>query len=328
MSKNLKEFNTFAIDASCNEFKVFSNENQLAELFSSPISKWMVLGGGSNILFTKDYNGTIIHPLIKGIEQRIGDEGKVCLSVGAGETWDDLCGYAAEHNLWGIENLSGIPGNVGASPVQNIGAYGCEAGDTLKEVRFFDTHDKTFKTISGSDCKLAYRNSIFKTELKEIAIITYVVFELSTTPSPNLGYGALSERVEGRGGATLENIRNSVIEIRDEKLPDPKKLGNGGSFFKNPIVSSSTFNSLQKQYQTIAHYKVGDDYKIPAAWLIEHSGWKGRRVGLVGVHTTQPLVLVNYGGATGNDVLNLSEHIVADIYAKFSITLEREINVV
>lgn len=328
MARNLKELNTFGIDVQCKEFKNFDNENELFVIFSSPIERWMVLGGGSNILFTQDYNGTIINPRTKGIEQLTTDGSDVYLSVGAGEVWDDLCRYAEENNLWGAENLSGIPGSVGASPVQNIGAYGCEAADIVEEVRFFDTLDKTFKTVHGSDCMFGYRSSIFKTVLKNRCVISRVVFKLSTLPNPKLGYGTLQERVDAMGGATLTNIRNSVIEIRSEKLPDPKILGNGGSFFKNPIVSSDKFNTLREKYPNIPHYKTDDGYKIPAAWLIEKSGWKGKRVGNAGVHISQPLVLVNYGGAIGKEIEKLSQDIAFDIDTKFNITLEREINIV
>lgn len=328
MGINLKEYNTFAIDAQCQKFVTFDSEAKLSSIFSSIAEEWMVVGGGSNILFTKDFNGTVIHPDIKGIEivKTIGSD--VYLLSGAGEVWDDLCKYAVENNLWGAENLSNIPGSVGASPVQNIGAYGCEAADIIDEVRYFDTIDKQFKTILGSDCQFDYRSSIFKTKLKNRCVICSVIFKLSTTTNPKLGYGTLQERVKNMGETTLANIRNAVIEIRSEKLPDPKVLGNGGSFFKNPVICAAQFQSLKEQYPTMPHYEVEDNYKIPAAWLIEQSGWKGKRVMNAGVHTSQPLVLVNYGGAKGSEIEQLSQDIAHDVELKFKIVLEREINIV
>ncbi len=328
IDRNIKDLNTFGIDVTVDKYHEFTCEQELCDIFRDISIPWMVIGGGSNLLFTRNWDGLLLKSAILGVEVLEEDDTTQLLKVGSGVVWDDLCSYACDHGLWGVENLSNIPGSVGAAPVQNVGAYGSEAADVIDSVIYFDVVELALKEIKGSDCRFGYRDSIFKRELKGRAIVLYVVVRLSSVPIVNLGYGSVADRVEELGGVTLLNIRKAVSIIRDEKLPDPKVIGNGGSFFKNPVVDSEKYEMLKSCYPSMPSYKVDDRYKIPAAWFIEQAGWKGRREANAGVHTTQPLVLVNHGGATGGEILELSEKIMSDVAEQFGVSLEREINVI
>lgn len=328
----LKPYNTFGIEAKCQLFVEFDSVDELQTLFSSQEldgKPWFVLGGGSNVLFSKDFEGVVLHPTNQDIEV-VGEFGdKVKVRAGAGVEWDDFVAWCVERGYWGVENLSDIPGSVGAAPVQNIGAYGVEVKDTIESVETFAVSSKTLLTLAGEHCDFGYRQSIFKNELKGKVIITSVNFLLSLTPNPSIGYGDLRSKVEELGGATIDNVRRAVIEIRDGKLPCPSELGSAGSFFKNPFVDDEFAKSLKDKHPTMPLYPSGVEgkSKLAAGWLIDQCGWKGHREGNVGVHERQALVLVNYGGATGGEVLALAESIRADVKSRFGVELEMEVNV-
>lgn len=329
---SLKTFNTFGIDVKAAQLTICSNTEDLAEYLSdikklpAPI---LVLGGGSNILFTKDFEGTIIYPRIKGIEVIKEDEASIWLKVGAGEEWDDLVDYTVRNNWYGLENLSYIPGNVGASPVQNIGAYGVEAKDYIEEVNGMLLENADSFTFTKDQCQFGYRQSIFKKELKGKTVITSVIFKLSKQPLFALDYGHVKKAVAANGAITLENIRNTIIAIRKSKLPEPEELGNAGSFFKNPVIDLEVFKHLLEDHPDAPHYPIDANHvKVPAGWLIEAAGWKGKSRGPAGVHHQQALVLVNHGQASGMDILKLANRIIVDIRAQFDITLEPEVNVI
>ncbi len=329
---SLKTFNTFGIDVKAAHLTICSNTEDLVDYLSDskmlaqPI---LVLGGGSNILFTKDFEGTIIYPRIKGMEVVQEDENTVWLKVGAGEVWDDLVEYCVQNNWYGLENLSYIPGNVGASPVQNIGAYGVEAQDCIETVHGVLLDNAASFMYTKAQCQFGYRQSIFKNELKGQTVITSVIFKLSKQPVFTLNYGHVKEAVEANGAITLDNIRKTIIDIRKSKLPEPEELGNAGSFFKNPVIHRDVFKHLQEEHPHAPHYPVDDHHvKVPAGWLIETAGWKGKSMGPAGVHEQQALVLVNHGQASGMDILKLANRIIVDIRAHFDITLEPEVNVI
>ena len=327
----LRERNSFHVEESAARIVEFDDKADLDTLFSegNAPTKWYVLGGGNNILFTRHYDGTLIHPTATQINILAEDEHSLCVEVDAAVEWDDFVAWCVERDLWGAENLSLIPGSVGASPVQNIGAYGAEAKDIISKVHYFDTTDLSHHTLLKAECRFAYRDSIFKQELRGRAIITSVEFTLSKEPKPNLGYGDLLRETEARGGATLQNIRDAVCAIRQSKLPDTAVLGNAGSFFKNPIVPLADAETLQAQYENMPIYPTADaDYrKLAAGWLIDQAGMKGYRNGNVGVHTRQALVLVNYGGAMGNEVIGLAEEVQQRVKEKFGIAIEPEVNI-
>ena len=286
----------------------------------------LMIGGGSNLLFMGDFNGTVIHSTISTIEV-LGHTGdNVHVKVGAGVVWDDFVAWCAVNGLWGVENLSAIPGEVGASAVQNIGAYGVEAKDVIDTVQTICLEDGSERDFSNAECKYAYRQSIFKNELKGQYAVAYVIFKLSRKPQPKLGYGALGQEVERLGGPTLNNIRQAVISIRDSKLPDPKILGNAGSFFMNPVVTEQEFNIIRNNHPDVPSYPAPGGIKVPAGWLIEKCGWKGRSLGPAAVYDKQALVLVNKGGATGADIKRLADTIIGDVKKKFGITLCTEVN--
>lgn len=330
---SLKEHNTFGVEASALYFVQIESEAQLIELFS--IEKFhalpkLILGGGSNILFTKDYDGLVIFINIKGItHEQKGDI--VELTAGAGEVWDDLVQYCVLRDFAGIENLSLIPGTAGAAPVQNIGAYGVELKDVFRSCTVFDRHSQDFTVFNKEDCKFAYRDSLFKSIERDRYIITSISLELSTIPKINTSYGAIEEELKSRA-IEIPNIRDIsevVSSIRVSKLPDPSTIGNSGSFFKNPIIAVDFFRHLQSRFAGIVHYPVGQDQvKLAAGWLIEQCGWKGAKYGNTGTWKNQALVLVNHGGAEGIEVYDFSEKIIASVFTKFGITLEREVNVV
>ena len=327
----LKQYNTFGLNTSARYFFEFTEQEDLpAFLQSGKYNKelpLLILGGGSNILFRNDFKGLILYPKIPGINICREDRQHVWLEAGAGEVWDDLVGYCVDAGLGGLENLTDIPGSVGAAPVQNIGAYGQEAGNVIELVKGYDLINDKALEFSNSECEFAYRDSLFKRELKNRFVITSVVFRLEKFPQFNLSYGKLEEQVNSMGGLNLHNVRKAVREIRSSKLPDLKTLGNAGSFFKNPVVEKQTAEKIRSLYSDIPVYPAGEDkVKLAAGWLIDKAGWRGRRSGNVGVYDKQALVLVNYGAATGEDIYALSEEISQSVFEKFGIRLEREVN--
>ena len=290
----------------------------------------MVLSGGNNILFTKDYDGVLLTPTAHEITMLREEGDRVFVHVDAGVEWDDLVEWAVERDLWGIENLSLIPGKAGAAPVQNIGAYGREASNAIRKVETYDVETDTRCTLDAAHCSFGYRESIFKHELKGRVIITGIEIELSRTPAPHLDYGDVRREVEERGGATLRNIRDAICSIRNAKLPDPKVTGNAGSFFKNPIVSTARAEELKAQYPEMPVYPtpVEGQCKLAAGWLIDQAGMKGYEEGHVGVHHRQALVLVNLGGATGREVIEFAHKVQAKVYEKFEIEISTEVNII
>lgn len=324
---NLKSYNTFGIDVNCRELIAFDDAKVLDKVFETISGKWYVLGGGSNTLFTKDFDGVIIHPQNIGIEVVEENDDNVLICAQAGVEWDDFVSYCVANNYYGAENLSLIPGSVGASPVQNIGAYGCEAKDIIARVEYYDTVDRCVKNIEAKDCEFGYRDSIFKNSLAGMVVVVSVTFRLSKYFKANVKYGNITNELDPNRELTASLLRDTIIRIREAKLPNPKLIGNGGSFFKNPIVTRQKFEELQKSYPKMPYYDDPKGVKIPAGWLIDTVGWKGKRDGLVGVHSEQALVLVNYGGGTGGDVMALAGKIICDVESRFGINLSPEINV-
>jgi UDP-N-acetylmuramate dehydrogenase len=324
----LKEHNTFGIDAKCSRFLEYESIEEaqtIAGILREAATPYIIIGGGSNLLLTKDYEGIVVHSRLMGISKT----GRV--SCGSGETWDDVVAYCIGHGLYGMENLSLIPGDVGASAVQNIGAYGVEAKDLIVEVEAVEIASGSLVTIPGEDCGYGYRQSKFKHEWKNKYLITHVTYQLSTTFVPHLDYGNIRAELERKGieNPTAQQVRDTIIEIREAKLPDPKVTGNAGSFFMNPIVSREKYEQLAKQYEGMPHYEVDADHiKIPAGWMIDQCGWKGKSLGRAGVHDKQALVLVNRGGATGAEIVTLCETIQADVKAKFGIDIYPEVNII
>ena len=325
---NLANRNSFGVVESAATLVEFDTVEELREYFTTQRpATWYVLGAGNNTLFTKFYDGALIVP--KSGERTIlsddGERGDV--RVEAAHDWDELVAWSVEQGLWGIENLSAIPSSVGAAPVQNIGAYGAEAKDAITVVEYFDTRTMEIVRLSNEECRFAYRESIFKQELKGVAIILAVEFRLSREPKPNLGYGDVIKEVEARGGATLTNIREAICAIRGSKLPDPKVLGNAGSFFTNPVIPRTQYEALKTHFPNIPSYPIDEErVKVPAGWLIDSAGWKGRALGRAAVHDRQALVLVNLGGATGKEVMALAERICEEVHNKYSIHITPEVN--
>jgi UDP-N-acetylmuramate dehydrogenase len=328
---SLKEYNTLGIEVKSRYFVRTNTLDELKDVLGNhkECFPFFIMGGGSNILFTKDYNGIIIQPALMGINI-VENDSKACLvEVGAGENWDDFVAWAVENELGGIENLSLIPGSTGSSPIQNIGAYGVEVKDVIERVNFLDLETLELSSLINHECQFDYRNSIFKNQLKNRVVITSVVFRLMHTPVFNLSYGNLQEETNKTGEPTLKTVRDAVINIRRSKLPDPKEIGNAGSFFKNPVLDITTVRQLKNQFSAMPLFPVSDEWaKIPAGWLIEQCGWKGKRVGNAGVHDKQALVLVNYGKATGEELKNLALQISDSVFSKFSIKLEPEVNII
>lgn len=327
---SIRKYNTFGLDYRAS--KIVHPES-IPEIKS--ISKrlneyqpYLIIGGGSNLLFTGDFDGTLIHPLIGGISIESSGSEAVTVSAGSGINWDMLVGWTVDHGFYGLENLSLIPGNVGASPVQNIGAYGTEVKDTIEKVETIRLSDGAEVSFNNADCGFAYRYSIFKGAEKGRYVVTRVHFRLSTQTRLNLDYGSVHDEVKRLGEATLPNVRQAVINIRRNKLPDPEITGNAGSFFKNPVVPTSFAESLRNEFPHIPLYPDKPGFtKIAAGWLIEQCGWKGKRDGDAGVHEKQSLVLVNYGNASGKEIFNLSEMIRASVKEKFNILLDREVEI-
>lgn len=323
----LKERNTFGIDAQTRFFAEWSTEQELKDILPELKRPLFVMGGGSNLLFMNNWNGTILHSAIKDINIVAMDSNTVLVRVGSGVVWDDFVSYAVQHGWWGIENLSAIPGEIGASAVQNIGAYGMEAKDVIESVQAVSLTDGSTRVFNVGECAYSYRQSIFKNELKGMYAVTYVTYRLSLNPNPKLDYGALAQEVDKLGGAQLSNIRNAVTAIRNSKLPNPAILGNAGSFFMNPVVQAQTADSIKALYPDMPSYQAPNGMvKIPAGWLIEQSGWKGQSLGPARCYEKQALVLVNTGGATGADIKRLADTIIRDVHSKFGITLSTEVN--
>ena len=328
---SLKKINTFSIDVSAKEFAIFSNVNELETLLEISKKPHLVIGGGSNILFTKNFNGLVLKNEIGGIKIIKEEDDYVYIKAGAGVGWHEFVIYCIERNFAGAENLSLIPGSVGASPMQNIGAYGVELKDIFYELEAYDTEGKKIVIFSRSDCEFGYRESIFKTKYRGKFIITAVTFVLNNKPVYNTSYGAIEIELERMGvqSISIKAISDAIINIRQSKLPDPRVIGNAGSFFKNPTVSNLQFNLLKKDFPLIIGYPVGDsETKLAAGWLIEKCGWKGFRKGDAGCHKKQALVLVNYGNATGEEILILSEKIIDSVKLMFNVTLQIEVNIV
>lgn len=326
---SLRARNSFRVEQQAARLVEFETADDLRTLFAGGISdRWTVLSGGNNVLFTADYDGTILTPVAQHIAV-LDDRGdEVSVRAEAGVEWDDLVEWAVGRELWGIENLSLIPGKVGAAPVQNIGAYGCEAADTIERVHLFCVESGARLSLDAAHCAFGYRESVFKHELKGRAIITAVDFRLSRTPRPKLGYGDVEREVEARGGATLRNIREAISAIRRAKLPDTSVLGNAGSFFKNPVVDAAAAERLAAEYPDLPRYPAPDGrVKLAAGWLIDRAGMKGYRSGRVGVHERQALVLVNLGGATGAEVLALAREVQARVRERFGIDIDTEVNI-
>jgi UDP-N-acetylmuramate dehydrogenase len=329
---SLKKYNTFGLDYIADCMIHITNDEEAISLFigDKPLNKpLLILGGGSNILFISRYNGTIICPEFGGIKIEEQHPEKVIVSAGAGVIWDNLVEWSVNNGFGGLENLSLIPGNVGAAPVQNIGAYGVEAKDSIVKVKSISTNDGSIGYFSNNECNFSYRNSIFKTENKGKYLITKVYFRLSAKPLLQLEYGSLMDEIKNLGEVSLKNVRKAVINIRKSKLPDPEIFGNAGSFFKNPVVNISKAESLKKNNPLMPIYDDSpDSKKLAAGWLIDQCGWKGKRIGDAGVHEKQALVIINYGHATGKEIFDLSEEIKSSVKRKFDIDLEREVEVI
>lgn len=330
---SLKNLNTFGVEASARWYTDINSEDDLNSLFTD--SQWkdqpvLILGGGSNMLFTKDFQGLVIHMNIPGLKHESKD-GEVFVSAGAGVVWNDLVNYCVQHDFAGIENLSLIPGSVGASPIQNIGAYGVELQDIFHSCRAFEISTGSIRTFYKADCHFSYRDSVFKSVLKGLYIITEVTLKLSKIFRPNIKYGAISQELESRGISTpsIRDISSAVSHIRVSKLPDPATIGNAGSFFKNPVIPVTKFIQLQSNFPDIIYFPSTEGFvKLSAGWLIEQCGWKGRVVGNTGTWKNQALVLVNHGKATGNEIFKLSDDIIISVLNKFDIELHREVNII
>lgn len=326
----LRDLNSFHVEERAERVITFDQKEDLEQIFAEghTLDNWYVLGGGNNILFTRRFGGTLIKPVGKNIIIKANLDDSVIVEAEAGVEWDDMVEWSVERELWGMENLSLIPGTVGAAPVQNIGAYGAEAKDVIERVHYYDAKERRHHTMGNAECRFAYRESIFKHELRGKAIITSVEFRLSKSQQPSLGYGDLAKEVEARGRVTLKNIREAVCSIRRSKLPDTAVLGNAGSFFKNPIVNKDVSEKLKQEYENMPVYPVSEqNCKLAAGWLIDQTGLKGYRQGNVGVHERQALVLVNFGGATGEEVISLSELVRERVKEKFGITIDPEVNI-
>jgi UDP-N-acetylmuramate dehydrogenase len=331
---SLKPFNTFGIDVSAKYFCEITSVDELKELLSSEIAKpgkKMVLGGGSNVLFTKDFDGLIIKNNLRGIGVEEENGNSIRIRAGAGEVWHDLVLWSLEKNTGGIENLSLIPGNVGAGPIQNIGAYGVEIKNVFEELEAIHIYTGETRKFNSRDCRFGYRDSVFKNELKDQYVITSVVLRLTKHPVFNTSYGAIETQLERMGIKTLsvKAISDAVIQIRKSKLPDPAVIGNAGSFFKNPEVTREKYLQLKSSYEKIAAYDLPEGkVKLAAGWLIEQCGWKGKVVGNTGSHKDQALVLVNYGNASGKEIFDLATEIQFSVKEKFGVEIEKEVNVV
>jgi UDP-N-acetylmuramate dehydrogenase len=329
----LKAFNTFGVDAKARYFAISSDENEIIALlkeydFSIPM---LIIGGGSNLLFTNDFEGLIVKLNNKGISVISEDDDHVFIEAQSGEIWDDFVQFCIRKKYYGAENLSLIPGNVGSSPIQNIGAYGVELKDIFHSCKAYNIKKKKVLTYLNKDCQFGYRDSIFKRSEKNNNLVLSVTYKLSKKPLFNIEYAALKNKLEDNGvkKVTLKSIRDAVCEIRNSKLPDPAKLGNAGSFFKNPVISIKDYKEIIKSEPSLTSFSCDEKHvKIAAGSLIEKCGWKGKRVGNSGVHKDQALILVNYGNATGKEIAELSEQIQNSVFEKYGIKLETEVNII
>lgn len=343
VSKNisLRGLNSFGIEARAARLIEWETAEELAEVFGSGSTissavkgvaggNRLALGGGNNILFTKDFDGTLIKSAARKIEITGENAEVVSVRAEAGVDWSDFVEWCVGQGLWGAENLAGIPGTVGAAPIQNIGAYGAEAKDIITSVECFVVDGSKKLTLAAEHCAFGYRDSVFKRELRGRVIVTAVNFALSKEPRPNLNYAALAEKTAESGEPTPENISRAVIAIRNSKLPDPKKTGNAGSFFKNPVVDEAVAQKLADEYPGMPLYPAAEHgkSKLAAGWLIEQTGWKGRSEGRVGIHPAQALIVVNLGGATGAEIVGFARRVQDAVRAKFDIELESEVNII
>lgn len=332
---SLKAHNTFGIDAKCSRFLEFSTVDEAQSLLPTlhdEDSPLMILGGGSNLLLTKDFQGTVVHSAIMGAEAHETGDGHVLLRCGSGETWDDIVDLCVSRGWYGAENLSLIPGDVGASAVQNIGAYGVEAKDLITLVEAVEIATGRLVQFTNDECQYSYRQSRFKQDWRGRFFITHVTYRLSLTFEPHLDYGNIRTELEAKGydrDVTAAQLRQVIIDIRNAKLPDPKFEGNAGSFFMNPVVKRQKYERLAAMYPNMPHYTVDAEHeKIPAGWMIDQCGWKGKTLGRAGVHDRQALVLVNKGGATGDEIVHLCEQIRMDVLNRFGIEIHPEVNIV
>lgn len=329
---SLKPYNTFGIDATAKFFVEVSSIEQLQDILQNAEYQGierLILGGGSNLLLTKDFDGIVIKIAIKGIEKFEEDEQNIWLKVGAGEVWHDLVMYCVNHDYAGVENLSLIPGTVGAAPMQNIGAYGVEIKEVFESLEAIEIKTGKSRIFAKDECQFGYRESIFKHAIKGEYVIVTVSFKLSKTPVYHVEYGAIKDTLAEKGvdQLSIKAISDAVISIRQSKLPNPAEIGNAGSFFKNPEIPKTQFDLLKEQFPTIPSYPVSEQtVKVPAGWLIEQAGWKGQRFGNIGVHAKQALVLVNFGDGKGNEIKELSQKIQDSIKEKFGIQLQAEVN--
>ena len=326
--------NTFGIEATCSRFLEYATAEEareVAAIIREEQKPYLIIGGGSNLLLTADYEGTVVHAAVKGMEPTEQADGTVLLRCGAGEVWDNVVAYCVEQGWHGAENLSIIPGEVGASAVQNIGAYGAEVKDLIAKVEAVEIASGKTVSFSNDDCEYGYRQSRFKHEWKDRFLITQVTYRLSHTFTPRLDYGNIRAELERMGIAqpTAQQLRQAIIDIRNAKLPDPKVEGNAGSFFMNPVVGREKYEQLAAEYPGMPHYTIDAEHeKIPAGWMIDRCGWKGRSLGRAGVHDKQALVLVNRGDATGNEIVRLMQAIQQDVKEKFGINIHPEVNVI
>ena len=331
MFKNysLKNYNSFRVNHKANFFLKIENDKSLIDFLSDKKfknEKKLIIGGGSNILFTKDYEGVILYSCIKGIHILEENDNQIKLKVGSGENWDDFVKFCVNKNWYGIENLSLIPGSVGAAPIQNIGAYGVEIKDYIYDVNGIDLKNNLKKTYTNKSCDFEYRDSIFKRELKNNFFVTEVTFILNKNKKFTLDYSEL-KNINGQN-LTIQNVRDKIIEIRNSKLPDPKLLANAGSFFKNPVINIKIAKNIKEKYNDFKYYQINESMvKISAAWLIEKSGWKGHKEKNIGVYNKHALVLVNYSSENGKDIKILSKKIKESVLEKFNVTLEKEVNI-
>ena len=330
----LLKLNTFGIDVKAKYFTSINTINELIEVTKTNVFKdleLLILGGGSNILFTKDFDGLVILNNIKGKEIIEQNQQSIFLKIGAGENWHELVMYCVDNGWGGIENLSLIPGNTGTAPMQNIGAYGVEIKETFIELEALEISSGKIVKFNNSDCEFGYRESVFKNKMKNQYIILNITLELKKNPVLNINYGDVKAILESQNikNPAIKEVSNAIISIRQSKLPDPKKIGNSGSFFKNPIVSLNLLELIKKKYPNVVNYEINEnEFKIAAGWLIERAGWKGKKFNNYGIHEKQALVLVNYGLANGMEIFELSEKIILDIKDKFGIKLEREVNII
>lgn len=329
---SLKKYNTFGIEARAKNFVAVTSVDELKTVLELHPEPKFVLGGGSNMLLTRDIDALVIHINLKGKKIIREDDDYAWVESMAGENWHEFVLFCIENDLGGLENMSLIPGNVGTTPVQNIGAYGTEIKDTFVSCEAIEIATRSARTFTNADCNFGYRESVFKNDVKDQYIITSVVYKLTKRHHKiNTSYGDITKELERNNVEypTLKDVSNAVIAIRKSKLPDPKELGNSGSFFKNPIIGKDEFQSIHSQFPEMPHYIISDtDVKVPAGWLIEQSGFKGKRFGDAGIHKNQALVLVNYGNATGKEILEVARNIQSTVLQKFGIAIEAEVNII